>query len=105
MIFRNVIITTLAATSLSIVACGHLSPHENFKQIMDGLVGLNLKYIPPGSVGSPSNATEIRRLPDGSAEYRHEFYHECIAWISVDKRNVITGYRTEGNLSRCMIPQ
>jgi hypothetical protein len=103
MIFRN-FITTLAATSLSIGACSTPSPHENFRNTMDGLVGVPLKYIHPGSVGAPGNATEIRTLPDGSAEYRHEFYRECIAWISVDKRNVITGWRTEGNLSKCMIP-
>lgn len=96
----------MAAICFSLAACTTITPHENFKHIMQGDVGRSTDdpYAYRNRVRSWLLGT--KSLPNGNIEEEFKFGRRlnCRVYFKIDKMaGKIIGWRYEGTAQDCII--
>jgi hypothetical protein len=95
-------ITALGMAGSVLCACITVTPHENFVNNVQGLVGYRIDEI--GLWANPQQLVSTQNLPNGHVEYTYRALRACQYMFEVDpSTRRIVGARYEGTDEDCIL--
>ena len=87
------------------ISCAGISPHENFKSVLNSQIGKSIDNAPTYSFRSENGLISSKILPNGNIENKYKYYREgCVYFFEIDpKTRKIVGTRFEGDESDCIL--
>ena len=83
--------------------CSSITPHDNFKQILDNSIGQSISNA-RGGWPDKEGLIDTTPLPNGHVEYRYKYLRSCRYMFEVNPAtHLIVGARFEGKDTDCVI--
>jgi hypothetical protein len=89
---------------LLLLGCSAVTPHENFRDHINGEIGKSTDNAPDYSFRHEKKVINSKSLPNGNIEKEYKYLRSCRYFFEINpKTHIIVGARFEGKESDCVV--
>lgn len=105
---NNLNLLALLSFLIAFSACAAVTPHQNFINTMNFLVGKNIDKLDQRGFGSKDTISKTNMLENGNIEYQYHLaadHNKCSYILEVDNlTRKIVRWRFDGDSKGCILP-